>query len=600
MAMDMLDEGMIDEKTAVLRVSLTQLDEILHPVLNAASEKKAAVDEAVEACKAECAKECEDACGKAVEENAVRLFKHLDGNKYAIGLFNFDDRQRDLQPKTLTGDGASGTVGSGTHRLTWDVAADYPGFDTTALDINVEAFLEPIPAVEGVTASQGTSEGVELTWSPVDKAVAYEIWRSESENLDDAELIATAADAAYSDMAIEFGKVYFYWVRPLSADSAGEYGGKVVGYSSCRITFDANGGEGTMSPVNVIKGGSLTVPACTFTYVGKVFVGWAIRSDGDVAYVSGQTIDGVTDNLILYAVWEDFKPTKAYLIVDLSSGENAEFYPLSELDDVPSGGWTDEYKMSKLVLRRIANGSFTMGTRSTDYYPDCIDSGLHDVTISKPFYMGVFEVTQRQYELVMGANPSYFTNATCYAARPVERVSYDMIRGRSEGAIWPLANTVDVTSFMGKIRAKTGQAFDLPTEAQWEYACRAGTTTALNSGKNLTSSERDSNMNEVGRYHYNFPSGGTGCYSMSDLSEGTAAVGSYQPNSWGLYDMHGNVGEWCLDLFSGFGESGSDRMLRGGRWDGNASSCRSAYRTFTTSPNVFNVYGFRLCCPAEP
>ena len=99
----------------------------------------------------------------------------------------------------------------------------------------------------------------------------------------------------------------------------------------------------------------------------------------------------------------------------------------------------------------------------------------------------------------MGSNPSSKTGD----CRPVECVSYEMIRGAGEqsGAGWPgYGHEVDVTSFMGKLQAKTGVTFDLPTEAQWEYACRAGTTTALNSGKNLTSTGQDANMAEVGRY----------------------------------------------------------------------------------------------------
>lgn len=201
---------------------------------------------------------------------------------------------------------------------------------------------------------------------------------------------------------------------------------------------------------------------------------------------------------------------------------------------------------------------------------------------------GVFEVTQNQYELVTGSTPSEHQGD----ARPVERVSYNMLRGTDKGAGWPANNEVDGTSFFGILRAKTGLSFDLPTEAQWEFACRAGTTTALNSGKNLTSTTEDANMNEVGRYSYN----------KGDSQHTT--VGSYLPNAWGLYDMHGNVYEWCLDWSGEYGgnavdpkgaSDGTNRDQRGGGWKLNPQNCRSAYRSYNTPiSDGSNQVGFRV------
>ena len=220
----------------------------------------------------------------------------------------------------------------------------------------------------------------------------------------------------------------------------------------------------------------------------------------------------------------------------------------------------------------------------------------HSVTLTQAFYIGVFELTQKQWSLVMGSNPSSRTGD----ARPVERVSYNDIRGSSSGAGWPASDAVDASSFLGKLRARApGCAWDLPTEAQWEYACRAGTTTALNSGKSLANTGEDANMAEVGRYYYN-KSDGKGGYS-----EHTTA-GSYLPNAWGLYDMHGNVWEWCLDWWqSSLGtsaatdpkgaSSGSFRVQRGGSWGYYADRCRSAYRCSIDDPSDANAYlGFRL------
>ena len=245
------------------------------------------------------------------------------------------------------------------------------------------------------------------------------------------------------------------------------------------------------------------------------------------------------------------------------------------------------------------------------------------VTLTKDFYMGVFEVTQRQWELVMGNRPSAFSNETCYATRPVEQVSYIDIRGGVKGVTWPESKDVDEASFMGRVRAKSGLVgFDLPTEAQWEYACRAGTTTALNSGKNLQDELQSAEMDVIGRYRYN---SGLAEYMLDhddwhrfadlipDTSKGTSVVGSFIPNGFGLYDMHGNVYEWCLDRLKHICETiiesidpvGSHsetdgRVLRSGSWNSGAARCRSGcvydwYGQGQNQTGAISSIGFRLC-----
>lgn len=315
-----------------------------------------------------------------------------------------------------------------------------------------------------------------------------------------------------------------------------------------------------------------------------------------------ENVDLISTNVIVTV--SCFNPNALYYVIDIESGR------VKTLDTVPPGGWTDEHKTTKLVLRRIEPGTFTMGSRPGEVGRNSANEDLHEVTLTKPFYVGVFEVTQRQWELVMGTKPSYFSNVSCYETRPVDSVSYRMIRGSSDGANWPLTNEVDEESFLGELRAKTMIDLDLPTEAQWECACRAGKATAINSGANLTNVTQDAAMDAVGRYRYDYPSGNTSYSSSSDLSAGTAAVGSYLPNEWGLYDMHGNVGEWCVDWYAAsLGKasvtnplgavSGYSRVMRGGSFISGTRECRSAYRSSVGPSATGNGYGFRLACSAD-
>ena len=269
------------------------------------------------------------------------------------------------------------------------------------------------------------------------------------------------------------------------------------------------------------------------------------------------------------------KPSNAlYCVIDLSAGPNADKYPVSYLPAEPKGGWTDEYKTTKLVLRRIEPGKFKMG-------------GEYEVTLTKPYYMGVFEVTQKQYKLVTGSNPSKFKGDI----RPVEKVSWNMIRGDSDSYNWPSTVNVDSSTFMGKIQARTGLSFDLPTEAQWEYACRAGTTSKYNNGGDTVD-----DLKRLGLYKSK---------NSKTNNDGYSTVGSYLPNAWGLYDMHGNLAEWCLDWYkegklsggvtdpSG-SSSGKSRVRRGGSWTSEANHCTSSYRNGRGPSSCEQFIGFRL------
>lgn len=301
--------------------------------------------------------------------------------------------------------------------------------------------------------------------------------------------------------------------------------------------------------------------------------------------------------------------TGRYMVIDLTKETSTGEYLITYLNEVPASGWTDEYKGDKLVLRRIEAGSFLMGSPESEvgreYRSDLGSETLHEVQLTKDYYIGIFEVTQRQYLLVTGINPSIAKGEL----RPVDNVSYNDVRGAVLGSAFPKSRVMDSGTFLRRMSLKTGLAVDLPTEAQWEYACRAGTISAFNDGSDLTDVTFGVSLTRLGRFAMNQWDGRGG------YTNGTTVVGSYRPNAWGLYDMHGNVAEWCLDWWSTFNSvpqvdpvgpnTGTNRVVRGGFyggtyfWYGVAASCRSAFRgnrcLRSTTPNCrFPYFGFRV------
>jgi formylglycine-generating enzyme required for sulfatase activity len=228
-----------------------------------------------------------------------------------------------------------------------------------------------------------------------------------------------------------------------------------------------------------------------------------------------------------------------------------------------------------LDMVEIPGGRFTMGSPASETESSNDERPQHQVTIQS-FYMGKFEVTQAQYGAIMRTNTSGFKGAN----RPVENVSWN-----------------DAVEFCKRLSKKTGRTYRLPSEAEWEYACRAGTTTPFYFGETITADLVNCNGN------FTYGSAPKGKYRQQ-----TADVGSLPPNAWGLYDMHGNVWEWCADSwhssYRGAPTDGSAwidndnryRVLRGGSWDSNPSFCRSAVR-YDISRDVFSyVIGFRVVC----
>ncbi|MBD2359227.1 SUMF1/EgtB/PvdO family nonheme iron enzyme [Tolypothrix sp. FACHB-123] len=223
----------------------------------------------------------------------------------------------------------------------------------------------------------------------------------------------------------------------------------------------------------------------------------------------------------------------------------------------------------------IPGGSFKMGSPSNEKGRREDESPQHDVNVPA-FFIGRFEVTQEQYQQVMGKNPSNVKREK----RPVEQVSWN-----------------DAAEFCKKLSDKTGRKYRLPSEAEWEYACRAGTTTPFYFGETITTELANYNGN------YTYASEPKGTYR-----DQTTEVGSFPPNDFGLYDMHGNVWEWCLDTrhtsYKGaptdgsawIDDNNSDYQMRGGALNTYPQRCRSAYRNYGNRGASFSNVGFRVVC----
>ena len=406
------------------------------------------------------------------------------------------------------------------------------------------------------------------------------------------------------------------------ATGAGKYTGKAVGEFTIvpqpvkikKLKGIESGFEATWKPSTDVDGYELLYTAPDDSRSGSLKVAGEQSSSAQVTELEPNVTYQVSlrsykrvEGIDYYSAWSkakkftvsDYKKDDDdvkegdYMVVDLSSGK------ITYLKAVPKSGWSDVYKTTKMVLRKVPAGKFVMGSPTNEFGREEAEV-QHEVTLTKDFYIGIFEMTQKQYAVVTGDDPSYYKGDL----RPVEQLTYNAIRGRDKGASWPASSDVDDDSFMGKLRAKTGQAFDLPTEAQWEYACRAGTTTALNNGTNITNEYYDVNMFKLGRTYYNMKDGKGGY-------EYTTVVGCYLPNEWGLYDMHGNAREYCLDWHTeNIGEdpvtdplgpeTGYYRVLRSGSYYFGPKECRSAFRSHRSrSDNYNNDSGFRVVLVLE-
>ena len=315
----------------------------------------------------------------------------------------------------------------------------------------------------------------------------------------------------------------------------------------------------------------------------------------------GWRFDDPTVSVQLTA-WAESAPPDV-MDIDLQTKVIA-YYPA--MDFLPDGGLeNDKYRTTHLVMKKVhaANQTFTMGS-PTDENPNRLTSEVqHLVSFTKDYYLAIYETTRKQFA-TMGC-----TVAATYGAQddpytgddpnqtPIGRILYNNLRGSTDNGIdWPTTGTtVYGGSYLDTIRTTTGiSTLDLPTEAQWEFACRAGTTTAMYNG---------------------MPNAGTwGLTACNDIAwyTGTSdnkphAVGGKLPNDWGFYDMYGNVREWCLDWYATYPDSpvvdpngptsGTERVIRSSYYYDGSRGMRSAYRTSQYPRTADTTYGFRLCLP---
>ena len=336
--------------------------------------------------------------------------------------------------------------------------------------------------------------------------------------------------------------------------------------------------------------------------------------------------------------------TPDYMVVDISNSAtpntqdarcryypSVDFLPGSASGQVGAVTNNPNYKTSFLVMRKICAKDVTwiMGSTALETERSRVNNGngerTHAVTLTNDYYIGVFAVTQGQWAEVVPVGrpyPSYFKNLTYRAGRPVEQICYNDLRCgdcntssvSDYGGHYPDPPYAD--SFLGRIRNRTGVDFDLPSDAQWEFACRAGHgdgkygdgSTILNQ---YTSA--DANLGRLARYAHNPAGSSASAPADSDTTKGTGTVGSCAPNDWGLYDMLGNVQELVLDKYvednttlngavSTTGDliSGQEKIIgRGGHYATHAVWCRPAYREhYLPGDRTRAQLGFRVACRA--
>lgn len=368
-----------------------------------------------------------------------------------------------------------------------------------------------------------------------------------------------------------------------------------------RLDILTNGVSIGMEKIKTLSG-DVSRNFSTFIAPGRRHLSWSARSDW-----SGHLEPNAVAVVYAWPAGEFYAVPGSYMVVDISGGASAATYPVSFTFDDPNPEENANLS-TKLWLKCCPPGTYQMGSPTTEI-GRTDNEDLHQVTLTQPFFAGVFNVTRAQYKKVVGSEPPNQTGEDDYC--PVTQVSWNMIRG--VGCVWPASNDVATASFMGLLRAKTGiDGFDLPTEAQWECAARARETAAYNNGFFLTEPCPYDTGRHEGPAHPEIVEIAW-CRPESNGKVRPIRVGTKKPNNWGLYDMSGNVYDWCLDWYQrrlGTAPvtdpvgpaSGSYIVARSCGAGGTCGAARTAFRlehTRHTKDKQDGGYGFRVFCTAR-
>ena len=380
-------------------------------------------------------------------------------------------------------------------------------------------------------------------------------------------------------------------------------------------------GDAAVVTVEFLTNGVRLADSCVRTLTGDVnrvvpvaggrkTLWWHPRKDWPDQYVP-------KDFSARVIAWATNAPPQV-MVLDLKMQKGVAFYPSIASLPEPDGISNIVYKTDKMAFRRIPAGgvTFNMGApKETGNTNTLAAETPHYVQFNEDYYMAVYPLTERQFQWVnydggsLGTLPSKcdFKDETVYpdcAQYPCGGLSYDTFRSNGAEKVWPQGGhkTVGRWTVTGRLRAKFGVEVDLPTEAQWEYACRAETDTSLNTGVNISSTTICDEMSAAGWY-------------VGNADGRLHPVGLKPANAWGLFDIHGGVHEFVLDWYDATyyntldattqivdprgptSASDNKRVMRGGSFASNAQDCRAGARLASTSANAWNATGGRLCCP---
>jgi formylglycine-generating enzyme required for sulfatase activity len=429
-------------------------------------------------------------------------------------------------------------------------------------------------------------------------ALSYQWYSNSSASLDGGMPISGATSTYYSPPTDKAGIFYYFAIITNTIPNNRDGGIKTASVYSDVATLTVN--SQVINQVNAQTPAITNQPAsATITVNGThtLSVSANVSDGGAISYqwYSNSSASAVGGTIISGAASASYRPPTDW------AGIYHYFVEITNTihDNGDGGAKTASVRSSvatltvnanvNISLVRIEGGTFTMGSPSNEPERNSDEGPQHQVTVSA-FYMGKYQVTQAEYEAVMGTNPSDFKGSNL----PVEYVWwYDAVefcnRLSQQEGLTP-AYTISGTNVSCNWNAN---GYRLPTEAEWEYACRAGTTSPFSTGSNITTSQ----ANYDGRFPYNINA--NGIYRQT-----TTAVGSFAPNPWGLYDMHGNVYEWCWDWYGSYSSSaqtnprgpvsGDSHVIRGGRWSGIGQFLRSAFRRNAGPLFMGNSLGFRL------